>query len=129
MIAVIFRSWHNPVTNGLEPGPCALPRTFPHFPIWFHHSSTLKCFINPYTLKPATGAHSGERVQAIIAWISNMNRTTSVRLDTYAMTQPGPLHLVLTPAGKDAKSVRTLSLMWVPLPSRYLDKGRKASIH
>src|SRR5580692_8915844 len=43
MIVIIFRSWHNPGTKWVQLGPCSLLSTFPHFPIWFHHSSTLKC--------------------------------------------------------------------------------------
>jgi hypothetical protein len=43
MIFIILRSWHNPVTKWVQLGPCSLLSTFPHFPIWFHHSSTLKC--------------------------------------------------------------------------------------
>jgi hypothetical protein len=38
---------------------------------------------------------------------------------TYAMTQPDPTHLVLTPTGKDAKNDGTLTLARVPLPSHY----------
>lgn len=38
---------------------------------------------------------------------------------TYAMTQPDPLHLVLTPVGDDAKTESTLTLVRVPLPSHY----------
>ena len=43
----------------------------------------------------------------------------------YAVTQPDPSHLVLTPTGKDAKNDGVLSLTRVPLPSHYplLDRG------
>jgi hypothetical protein len=37
----------------------------------------------------------------------------------YAMTQPDPTHMVLTPTGKDAKNDGTLTLARVPLPSHY----------
>ncbi len=49
MIVIIFRSWHNPVTKWVQLGPCSLLSTFPHFPIRFHHSSTLKCSGTLYT--------------------------------------------------------------------------------
>jgi len=38
---------------------------------------------------------------------------------TYALTQPDPTHLVLTPTGKDTKDDGTLTLVRVPLPSHY----------
>jgi len=38
---------------------------------------------------------------------------------TYALTQPDPTHIVLTPAGKQAKTAGTLTLVRVPLPSHY----------
>ena len=43
----------------------------------------------------------------------------------YAMTQPDPLHLVLTPTGKEAAADGTLQLTRVPLPKHYflLDRG------
>jgi hypothetical protein len=43
----------------------------------------------------------------------------------YAITQPDPTHLILTPTGKDAKSDGTLTLTRIPLPSHYplLDRG------
>lgn len=44
---------------------------------------------------------------------------------TYAITQPDPTHLILTPTGKDAKTAGTLTLTRIPLPSHYplLDRG------
>ncbi len=44
---------------------------------------------------------------------------------TYAIAQPDPTHLVLTPTGNDAKTVGTLTLTRVPLPTHYplLDRG------
>ncbi|MBW4040207.1 MAG: hypothetical protein HIU91_15355, partial [Acidobacteria bacterium] len=43
----------------------------------------------------------------------------------YAIAQPDPSHLILTPTGKDAKTNGTLTLARVPLPSHYplLDRG------
>jgi hypothetical protein len=43
----------------------------------------------------------------------------------YALAQPDPNHLVLTPTGKDAKNDGTLNLTRVPLPTHYplLDRG------
>jgi hypothetical protein len=43
----------------------------------------------------------------------------------YAVSQPDPAHLTLTPTGKDAKNNGTLTLARVPLPSHYplLDRG------
>jgi hypothetical protein len=43
----------------------------------------------------------------------------------YAMSQPDPTHLVLTPTGKDAKNDGTLTLARIPLPTHYplLDRG------
>jgi hypothetical protein len=43
----------------------------------------------------------------------------------YAMAQPDPAHLVLTPTGKDAKTAGTLTLTRVPLPAHYplLERG------
>jgi hypothetical protein len=43
----------------------------------------------------------------------------------YAMSQPDPLHLVLTPTGKQAKTASVLVLTRVPLPSHYplLERG------
>ncbi len=43
----------------------------------------------------------------------------------YALAQPDPTHLVLTPAGKDAAIQPTLQLTRVPLPTHYplLDRG------
>ena len=37
----------------------------------------------------------------------------------YSLTQPDPTHIVLTPAGKEAKTAGTLTLVRVPLPSHY----------
>jgi hypothetical protein len=37
----------------------------------------------------------------------------------YAITQPDPTHLILTPTGKDAKNDGTLTLARAPLPSHY----------
>jgi len=43
----------------------------------------------------------------------------------YAMAQPDPTHMILTPTGKDAKTVGTLILTRVPLPAHYplLERG------
>ena len=43
----------------------------------------------------------------------------------YSVTQPDPMHLVLTPTGDDAKTESTLTLTRIPLPSHYplLDRG------
>jgi len=43
----------------------------------------------------------------------------------YALAQPDPNHLILTPTGKEAKTVGTLTLTRVPLPTHYplLDRG------
>jgi len=44
---------------------------------------------------------------------------------TYAIAQPDPTHLVLTPTGKQASSTATLALTRVPLPAHYplLERG------
>ena len=43
----------------------------------------------------------------------------------YAITQPDPSHLILTPTGKDAKNDGVLTLTRIPLPAHYplLDRG------
>jgi hypothetical protein len=43
----------------------------------------------------------------------------------YAMTQPDPAHLTLTPTSKDAKNDGVLTLVRIPLPAHYplLDRG------
>ncbi len=38
---------------------------------------------------------------------------------TYAMTQPSPTHILLTPTGNDAKTAGTLTLTRIPLPTHY----------
>lgn len=44
---------------------------------------------------------------------------------TYALTQPDPTHMVLTPTGDDVKKAAVLTFTRVPLPSHYplLDRG------